>query len=182
MDHCHTIWFNFQWETVSDTQSGLYIFGKNAPSKQTVSQERFSDNLTPNIITRDSYSLGDHLDFRPHIPLEECKCQVRVDSLLHLLFVPDKVCIKWMERWNLKLRTQKLYTCWSVHELYFSVISILFSCSFQVCKFIMRSRSKIFTPNNVTLKRIFSVESYIKVRSFWSNSFSRFHLKCNETS
>ena len=98
MDHCHTICFNFQWEAVFDTQSGLYTFGKNSPSKQTVSQERFSDDLTLNIITRDSYILGDHLDFKPHIPLGECECQVRADSLLYSLFIPDKVCIKRMER------------------------------------------------------------------------------------
>ena len=98
VDHCHTIWFNFQWETVLDTQSGLYTFGKNSPSKQTVSQERFSDDLTLNIITQDSYILGDHLDFRPTIPLGECECQVRADSFLHLLLIPNKVCIKRMER------------------------------------------------------------------------------------
>ena len=98
MDHCHTICFNFQWEAVFDTQSGLYTFGKNSLSKQTVSQERFSDDLTLNIITRDSYISGDHLDFKPHIPLGECECQVRADSLLYSLFIPDKVCIKRMER------------------------------------------------------------------------------------
>ena len=90
--------FQFSVGSFFDTQSGLYTFRKYSPNKQTVSQERFLDDLTLNIITRDSYILGDHLDFRPYIPLGECECQVRADSLLYSLFIPDKVCIKRMER------------------------------------------------------------------------------------
>ena len=66
-----------------------------------------------NIIKRDSYILGDHLDFRPPVPLGECKCQERADSFLQL-FAPDKVCTKRMKRKTLKLKNQRICICCSV--------------------------------------------------------------------
>ena len=64
-----------------DPSSGLYTFGKRAPSTQVIPNEKYYESLRRCIAERDMYNENSEIKFIPDIPDDNCECAVCIFRL-----------------------------------------------------------------------------------------------------
>ena len=64
-----------KWEDVFDPSSGLYTFGKRAPSTQVIPNEKY-ESLRRCIVERNMYNENSEIKFIPDIPDGNCEYSV----------------------------------------------------------------------------------------------------------